>query len=308
MKIVSVINYKGGVGKTTVTANLGAELAYRGRSVLLVDADPQASLTFSFYNSDEWFRDLAPERTIKNWFDGFVKGERGRLADSISTPLRVAAEVEPAGGRLDLIASHLDLVDIDLDLAAMLGGSLKPEQVRDNYLRVHRQLVDGLAGPGLPEYDFVLIDCAPNFGFVTRTAIVASDHILIPAKADELSTLGIPTLRRHIERLTRDFNWFVGMYDDVSGAGPIGPNIIGALFTMVGLRRGIPYLELQPSIAKARTWVTVFDAMVRESKSAFASAARGGVPVVLAGRGEEAIADLERVADEFLERIEGGRR
>lgn len=69
MSVVSVINYKGGVGKTTLTANIGAELAARGRKVLLVDLDPQSSLTFSFYRPAEfesrptvlpWFEDTSP--------------------------------------------------------------------------------------------------------------------------------------------------------------------------------------------------------------------------------------------------------
>lgn len=68
MKVVSVINYKGGVGKTTITAKLGAELAYRGAKVLLIDLDPQASLTFSFLRPDEWMRDIAENMTVKNWF------------------------------------------------------------------------------------------------------------------------------------------------------------------------------------------------------------------------------------------------
>ena len=65
MHVVSVINYKGGVGKTSMTANLGAELAWRGRSVLLIDLDPQASLTFSFIRPEQWLDDFAETRTIK---------------------------------------------------------------------------------------------------------------------------------------------------------------------------------------------------------------------------------------------------
>ncbi len=66
MKTISVINYKGGVGKTTITANLAAELAWRGETVLLIDLDPQSSLTFSFFGVDDWARDYSDKRTILN--------------------------------------------------------------------------------------------------------------------------------------------------------------------------------------------------------------------------------------------------
>ena len=71
MDIVSVINYKGGVGKTTTTANLAAELAFRGKRVLILDLDAQASLTFSFIKPDDWQNNLSRDRTIKTWFDSF---------------------------------------------------------------------------------------------------------------------------------------------------------------------------------------------------------------------------------------------
>ena len=74
MPVVSVINYKGGVGKTTVTANLGAELAWRGRKVLLLDLDAQASLTFSFIQPEQWKQDFEQRGTIKSWFDSFQDG------------------------------------------------------------------------------------------------------------------------------------------------------------------------------------------------------------------------------------------
>ena len=70
MKVVSVINHKGGVGKTTLTANLGAGLAARGRKVLLVDLDAQGSLTVSFFTQSEWTDQLMAAQTIKHWYDG----------------------------------------------------------------------------------------------------------------------------------------------------------------------------------------------------------------------------------------------
>ena len=74
MQIIAVINYKGGVGKTTTTANLAAELAWRGHRILLLDLDPQASLTFSFIRPDEWENNFSKDKTIKAWFESFSAG------------------------------------------------------------------------------------------------------------------------------------------------------------------------------------------------------------------------------------------
>ena len=87
MEIVSVINYKGGVGKTTVTSNLAANLAWNGKSVLILDMDAQASLTFSFLTPDYWEKNLKESKTIKNWFDCISQGNPTMpLADLRSKP------------------------------------------------------------------------------------------------------------------------------------------------------------------------------------------------------------------------------
>lgn len=97
MKIVSVINYKGGVGKTTVTANLAGELAYRGKNVLLLDMDAQASLTFSFVSPDYWDEHLKDDCTIKNWFDCISQGNPAMpLTDLVSSPEKVNNFLAPA--------------------------------------------------------------------------------------------------------------------------------------------------------------------------------------------------------------------
>jgi len=70
VKVVAIINHKGGVGKTTLTANLGAGLAARGSRVLLIDLDSQASLTVSFFTQNEWTDELLPTKTIKHLYDG----------------------------------------------------------------------------------------------------------------------------------------------------------------------------------------------------------------------------------------------
>src|SRR5215218_1158668 len=104
VNVVTVINYKGGVGKTTLTANIGAELAYRGKTVLLIDLDPQASLTFSLYNPVLWERELADERTILQWFGSVLApGSAEPLSKFVLTPPAVNRVIASSGtGRLDL--------------------------------------------------------------------------------------------------------------------------------------------------------------------------------------------------------------
>lgn len=205
MKVVSVINYKGGVGKTSLTANLGAELAFRKKNVLLIDLDAQASLTFSFVRPDEWSRRFEADQTIKAWFDAHESGRKILLESLIQTPEIVSRWLRGLGS-LDIIYSHLGLINVDLELATHLGGA-SLEQSRRNFISIHRRLADGLHALNQSHpYDIVLIDCPPNFNIVTKTAIIASDYILVPTRPDELSTLGIDYLMRSIRSLIDNYN------------------------------------------------------------------------------------------------------
>ena len=108
MPVVAVINYKGGVGKTTTTANLAAELAWRGRNVPVMDLDAQASLTFSFIPPDRWSRDLEHGATIKAWFDSFDDGRPVELGSLLLQPSAIRTRLRDSGngGELHLVPSH----------------------------------------------------------------------------------------------------------------------------------------------------------------------------------------------------------
>ena len=95
---MSVINYKGGVDKTTLTANLSAELAHRGYKILMVDLDPQASLTFSFISADKWLADFASSCTIRNWFE--YDNRTNDFCSIIIDNLMVGSYVKDNGGCL----------------------------------------------------------------------------------------------------------------------------------------------------------------------------------------------------------------
>ena len=305
MKIISVINYKGGVGKTTLTANLAAELAYRGKRVLLLDMDAQCSLTFSFITPYEWESQLSgggtsgSDRTIKSWFDGIGDDdlETPSLGSLIVPNLRVTGSLRENGGRIDLIPSHLGLINVDLDLAYMLSG-VPPGRVERQRAKVYGLLRSHL-GEYVKEakYDIVLIDCPPNFNIVTKNAIVASDGILIPAKPDYLSTLGIDYLLRNYRDLVNEFNTGSG-----SGDVDIQPEILGVVFTMIQIYGGQP-IRAQRSYMRLPSNVDVFSSIIRENKTIFAGAPEDGVPVVLHGysnRTYSAIAsEIESLATEF---------
>ncbi|MFO0881279.1 MAG: ParA family protein [Gemmataceae bacterium] len=303
MKVVSVINYKGGVGKTTVTANLGAALAQGGKKVLLIDVDPQASLTFSFVDPATWHQQLADRHTIKRWFDAIDQGNAESL-DELCLSLPAIDSRVSNGGELNLIASHLGLINVDLNLATQLGGG-NLNQIKNNYIKIHGRLASALqqmAG----DFDFILIDCPPNFNIVTKNAIVASDHILIPARPDYLSTLGIDYLHRSVRELVEEYN---EMTRGMAGVERLGPGMLGVVFTMVQFNAREPIMAQKAFIDQVRQMpdIPVFDTYIRMNNSKFAEAAQDGVPYVLSRdsdpTGKTIIAELKQMTQEFLARL-----
>jgi chromosome partitioning protein len=306
MRVISVINYKGGVGKTTLTANIGAELAYRGKKVLLIDLDPQASLTFSLVRPEYWQQHLEPNRTIKKWYDSFDTNSPLRLSSLITHPPMIPKFSN--GGVLSFIPSHLGLINVDLELATELGGgSLKQSKIK--YLRVHKRLADGLTEDEFAEFDVILIDCPPNFNIVTKNAIVASDGILIPAKADYLSTMGIDYLKRSLSELVSDYNEYAKL-ESVDGdqERSINPEILGVVFTMMQFYAEQPIAALRPYMRQTvALGLPVFKNVVREGKTVFADAPGSGSPLVLrAGKTpteRKVVEELEMLVSEFETKI-----
>jgi chromosome partitioning protein len=308
MEIVAVINYKGGVGKTTVASNLAAELAFRGQKVLLVDTDAQASLTFSFVKPDVWDTKYKDTMTIKSWFDAIGQGnEPPALTDFIINPTSANQVVKPHGGRIDLICSHLGLINVDLELATLLGG-VNMKQTKRNYIKVHGKLREAIAGLAeSSDYDIVLIDCPPNFNIVTKNAIVASEKILIPAKPDYLSTLGIDYLHRSVSDLVREFNEYAEFDTETE---KISPEILGVVFTMIQITSGQPIAAQRQFISQTkRLGVKAFDTFFRENKTIFADAPQNLRPVVLnhysAGTHSDVVTEIEQFVTEFEKSLKG---
>jgi chromosome partitioning protein len=174
-KTISIANFKGGVGKTTSTINIGAAIHQAGKRVLLLDLDPQFNLTQSLGVTDV-------ERPVY----GSLRGEYPL------TPITIM-------DGLDLIPSSLELIKAEIELAA--------EFKRENIL-------DRLLANLTPQYDYILLDCPPSLGLLTINAFVASDDIYVPVEAEFLALKGYAVLSEAIGRigLTID-KVFVTKYD-----------------------------------------------------------------------------------------------
>ena len=305
MHVISVINYKGGVGKTTITANLGAELARRGRRVLLIDIDPQASLTFSFIPPEEWVRNYAESKTLRNWFQSFQDNQPINLRDIIFTPKKVAKRLKEQGseGQLDLISSHLDLINIDLELATKLGGA-NIKEFSKNFLKIYGALSKGIQQLDSEDYDFVLIDCPPNFNIVTKAAIAASSHLLIPATPDYLSINGIFYLTKRHTGFINDYNNYI-IPEKNESYSLISPSILGVIFNGIKIYKGNPIAILKEYMEKIkRLKYPVFESYLRYDKSILSDASAYGVPVILGNYGSKIHTDIINEMKIFVNEFE----
>lgn len=172
---VAVANQKGGVGKSTTCLNLSHALAERGRRVLLVDLDPQSSLTISVGVD---VREL--QATI---YDVLLETTPG------ITLWEILRRTQMNG--VDLVPSSIDLSKAELELFSEM-----------NRERVLRDALSRIAG----EYDYVLIDCPPSLGLLTTNALAAADAVLIPLQSDYLAMRGAELLLTTIEKVRRKLN------------------------------------------------------------------------------------------------------
>lgn len=306
MKIVSVINYKGGVGKTSLTANLAAELAWQGKRVLMLDLDPQTSLTFSFISPDIWETHFSANHTIKTWLEAYDTPAPVALSSLIHTPDRVRIALR-GRGKLDIISSHLGLINVDLELATKLGGGTLA-QVKKNFISLHKTLSIGLSSIDQNAYDVVLIDCPPNFNIVTKMAIIACDYIFVPARPDFLSTMGIDYLIRNVNLLVKDYNDFANMAQG-DRFDPIDPKVLGVVFTMIQEYGGGPmaaHAQFMNRVAMM-PGISTLPSYIKRNDTLFADAPELGVPVVLngysSGSHQSVVDGLENVAADFRKHL-----
>ncbi len=177
-RVIAVVNQKGGVAKTTTVANLGVASAQAGHRCLLVDSDPQGSLTISL--------GLDPDTLDScTLYEAMVLAEDHAEHQAIKNVIRHNLQ------GVDLIPANLDLAAAELDL-------------NQQYAREYA--LQRILAPIRDEYDFVLIDCPPQLGILTINALVAADSVLVPLATNYLSLRGLQLLLRTVRLVQSRLN------------------------------------------------------------------------------------------------------
>ena len=176
-QVIAITNQKGGVGKTTTTFHLGIKLAQEGKRVLLIDADPQASLTASFGIRDADTLDT----TLTNALQAIVEDE------PIDPEMGIRTHEEGA----KLFPANIELASFETAMINVMSR----EYIMREFVNIHR-----------PNFDYILIDCMPSLGMLTVNALAAADSVIIPSQPSFLSAKGLDLLLHSVAKVKRSIN------------------------------------------------------------------------------------------------------
>lgn len=198
-KIISFINMKGGVGKTTLTLNIGEKLAHQGKKVLIIDMDPQFNATQSLLLYKTRIQDKCHDSNEEKEVEQEITSSQyyKELSDKNETALQIFESTEVCKKNILIkeIIENLYIIPGDLNLSKEISGDTSGKvgavynYIDDNNIR--------------DNYNYVLIDCPPTWSILTHSSLFASDYYVIPSKVDLYSSIGISLLEDQIDKKIR---------------------------------------------------------------------------------------------------------
>lgn len=221
--IISTVNMKGGVGKTTLTVNLATCLAkYHRKRVLVLDLDAQISATLSLMSPHDFAKIRRRKRTLSYLLESIIKPnphQKLTIEDIIYPDVCEIEALDILPGDIELYDEYL--VSEMLHKQANLSESAEFEKVWNN---LERDLISKIIAPVIDDYDYIIMDCAPGYNLLTRSGIAASQFYLIPARPEPLSVVGMQLLERRIIKLKASHQLETG----------INPTLLGIVFILSG--------------------------------------------------------------------------
>jgi chromosome partitioning protein len=197
--VLSFINLKGGVGKTTVAVAVAEILSHEGRKrVLVVDLDPQTNASVTLISEEKWAEMDREGRTIAQLFADRLNENEAPRFDVERAIAQGVSTINGGIARLDLLPSSIRLIDIQdrIPMIALSGNfTVNPQEILRSALQ-----------PILDRYDYVIIDCPPSLGTVTKNGLRISTGYVIPTKPDIVSTWGLYQIVDNIHRFAGDIN------------------------------------------------------------------------------------------------------
>ena len=310
-KVLSIINYKGGVGKTTTTYHIGCSLAqHHAKKVLLIDIDPQTNLTFLCAPPERWETFKRNAGTIATMYRRFQ--DRISLDPKLfiwRTPIRAGRYAIP---NLDLIPCDIDLLGEDLGGGHIAGTFPTMEALRQQakaFLR-ERAFLRNVIREIEDDYDYVLIDCPPNLYLMTQNALAASDWYVITAIPDHLSTIGLNILQRKVDNIAElvgSAQTFAGSTDSPIKVADRG----GVIFVKVrigGSRITTTHSAIMEDLNNALGRGACFSTHTTELIG-YGEAAEFSIPVWMHtsdnARRATGKREYENITDEFVRRFQG---
>ena len=176
-KIISIINQKGGVGKTTTVINLAAGLSMKGKKILVIDLDPQGNATTGLGLSN-------------------IKNSDNTIYSVLNGNKKISEVIQSTNFKnLNLITSNVDLSGLEVETA---GDSRRAFKLKDE--------LGAILNDSGTSYDYILIDCPPSLSLLTIMALVASDALVVPLQTEFFALEGLTQLMKTIDRIKSNLN------------------------------------------------------------------------------------------------------